>query len=252
MNWLDLGILVFAIIFIIIGLRKGFMTSVISNFSSALNILLSFFLYKPIQSLFNNWFGLGNAIATHYSNNLISASPNFAVNLLTIPGDSLYGFVNDTMAQSGFSGFTQFFYRLFMNNSSLYSKLHESGLESRTLAQIVSESLSSFFTTIIAFVTAFLLLYLIIFLITKLVEKLREIGFVKVVDNALGALYGLLKCFICLIIICLILKLMSPFSFMTSVNEYINSSLCGRLIYEPINDFIDNYLNFSDIIRSIF
>lgn len=252
MNWLDLGIILFAIIFVIIGIKRGLMTSLIKHFSGTLNILLSFFLYRPVQSLLNNWFGLGNAITNHYATNLLEASPNFGVNLLTIPRENLHTFVSETMDASGLSAIPRFFYNIFMNNSSLYSKLHESGIESRTLAQIVSESLSTFFTTIIAFVTTFALLYLTIWLITLLVKKLRENGFVKGVDNTLGALYGLLQCFISLIIICLVLKLMSPFSFMTSVTNYINDSLLGHLIYDPINYFIDNYLNFGDIIRSLF
>lgn len=252
MNWIDLGVLIFAIILIILGIRRGFMTSVISNFSGALNLLLSFFLYKPIQWCFNKWFGLGDAIANHYSKDLISECPDFAVNLMDIPKGELRSFVSTALRESGLSGLPRFFYNIFMNNSSLYSKLHDSGLESRTLAQIVSESLSNFFTTIIAFVTAFALLYLIIWLISLLVKKLREIGFVKFVDNTLGALYGVFQGFIILIIICLVLKLMSPFNFMESVETYINGSLSGRFIYRPINEFIDNYLNFGDIIRQIF
>lgn len=252
MNWLDLAIFIFALILVIIGIKRGFMTSVISHFSGTLNLLLSFFLYKPVQWCLNKMFGIGDAIARHYSNDLLEASENFGVNLLSIEKADLHSFVSDTMDKSGLSKIPRFFYDVFMNNSSLYSKLHDSGLKSRTLAEIVSESLSNFFTTIIAFVTAFALLYLIIWLVTLLVKKLREIGLIKVVDNTLGALYGLFQCFIILIIICLVLKLMSPFNFMDSVINYINGSLIGRFIYNPINDFISNYLNFGELIRQLF
>ena len=148
MNWIDLGVLLFAIILIIIGLKRGLMTSVISHFSSTLNLILSFFLYRPIMWCFNKWFNLGGAIAKHYSKDLLARSADFGVNLLDIPKGELRGFVNATMADSGLSKIPKFFYKVFMNNSSLYSKLHNSGVESRTLAQIISESLSSFFTTI--------------------------------------------------------------------------------------------------------
>lgn len=252
MNWIDLGVLIFALVLIIISVRRGFMTSVISNFSGTLNLVLSFFLYKPIGWCFNKWFGIGDAIANHYSKDLIAECPDFARNLLELPKGELHSFVSGALRESGLSGLPRFFYNVFMNNSSLYSKLHGSGLQSRTLAQIVSESLSSFFTTIIAFVTAFALLYLIIWLISLLVKKLRENGFIKGVDNTLGALYGLFQGFIILIIICLVLKLMSPFNFMDAVETYINGSLSGKFIYRPINEFIDHYLNFGDLIRQIF
>ncbi len=250
MNWLDLGIVLFIAIFIIIGVKRGFMTSIISNFSVSLNLILSFFLYKPIQSLYLKWFG--GSIASSYAGNLIETSSNFAVNLISIPSGELKGFVKATLDAGEINGVPRVFYNLFLNNSSLYSKLHDSGLESRTLADILGDTRATFLTTIIAFVTSFILLYIIIFLFTILVKKLRENGFVKTVDNTLGALYGLFQAFITLVIICLILNLMSPFAFMESVETYINGSLIGRFIYDPLNYFIDNYLNFGEIIRNIF
>lgn len=250
MNWLDLGILLFVAIFVIIGIKRGFMTSIISNFSFSLNLILSFFLYKPIQSLYFKWFG--GSIATSYASSLIETSSSFGVNLLTIPGGELKGFVSATLDSGSIGGIPRLFYNLFLNNRSLHTKLHESGLASRTLADILGETKATFLTTIIAFVTSFILLYLIIFLFTLLVKKLREIGFVKGVDNLLGALYGLFQAFLSLVIICLILKLMSPFAFMQSVEAYINGSLLGRFIYDPINYFIDNYLNFSELIKNLF
>ncbi len=250
MNWLDLAILLFVAIFIFIGVKKGFMTSVISNFSISLNLIISFFLHKPIQSLYMKWFG--GSLATNYATSLIESSSGFAANLISLPSSELKGFVKATLDAGEIKGIPRLFYNLFLNNSSLYTKLHNSGLESRTLADILGDTRATFLTTIIAFVTSFVLLYLIIWLISLLVKKLREIGLVKVVDNSLGALYGLFKAFLCLIIVCLILNLMSPFAFMQGVEAYINGSLCGRFIYEPINYFIENYLNFGEIIRTIF
>ena len=54
MNWLDLALAVFLIIYIIIGIKRGFMTSVLSNFSFGAIAILAFFLYKPLNNLLNN------------------------------------------------------------------------------------------------------------------------------------------------------------------------------------------------------
>ena len=247
MNWLDLGIVLFVAIFIVIGVKRGFMTSVISNFSLSLILILSFFLHKPIQALYMKWFG-GN-IATSYATGLVETSSNFATNLISLPSTELKGFVKATLDAGEIKGIPRVFYNLFLNNRSLYAKLHDSGLESRTLADILGDTRATFLTTIIAFVTAFILLYVIILLFTLLVKKLRENGLVKVVDNSLGALYGLFQAFISLVIICLILNLMSPFDFMQSVEAYINGSLIGRFIYYTLNYFIENYINCGEIIK---
>ncbi|MBP3581856.1 MAG: CvpA family protein, partial [Clostridia bacterium] len=122
---------------------------------------------------------------------------------------------------------------------------------SRTLGDIISSSYSTFFVTIISFVTSMLLLFGIILLFRLLVKKLREVGFVKAVDNTLGAIYGIFRAFLVLVGICLIIKLISPFNFMEPVTNYINGSLLGRFIYGQINSFFDNFLSFKDIIASI-
>ena len=135
---------------------------------------------------------------------------------------------------------------------SLYTKLQNSGLESRNLGEIVSSTYSTFFTTIIAFVITYILICLIVLLFKFVVNKLRTIGFVKLVDNIFGALYGVLKCFIVLVIICFIINLMSPISFMKPVTNYISNSFFGNLIYGQINNILDNFLGYSDLINLIF
>ncbi len=252
MNWLDLGLILFILIFIIIGFKKGFMTSILSNFSFKINAILSFFLCKPVAFLLNRIFNLEGSIASHYSSNLLSASPDFATNLIEIPSEKLGGFVENTINQSGLSSFANRLTDLFLNNNSLYLKLHDSGLESRTLAEIISSSYANFFTTIISFAFSILLIYLIVFILRLITNKLRTIGFIKLVDNTFGIFYGLFQCLLTFIILSLIIKLMSGMQFMTGVVNYINSSAIGNLIYGQINSFIDNYLNFKDLFNSIF
>ena len=76
MNWLDLGLIVFIIIFLIIGIKRGFMSSVLSNFSFGAIAIVAFFLYKPLASLLNSWFGLENAIYSSFYDKLVSFSPD--------------------------------------------------------------------------------------------------------------------------------------------------------------------------------
>lgn len=252
MNWLDLGLILFLVIYIIIGIKRGFMTSVLSNFSFGIVLLIAFFLSEPIGSLLNSIFGLENALFESHLDKLVEQNPDFSVNLLTLSKESLSPFIKLTLAESGISGIPRLMFRLFINKPSLYSTLHESGLTSRTLGDIVASSYASFYTKIIAFAVCVGLIYLILFLFKLLINKLREIGFVKVVDNILGVIYSIGKAFIVLIIICGILNLLSPFEFMTSVENYINGSFFGRMIYGQINSILNHLLNYEDIIYSIF
>lgn len=251
MNWLDLAIFLFLIIFIIIGIRKGFMSSILSNFTFGVNALISFFLCKPISFVYNKWFGVGNAISSSYKERLLSSSDNFAVNLLSLEKAELNTFVKDTINSGNMSGFEKSMFRTFINKSSLYDTLQSSGHTSRSLADIISSAYSHFFVTIIAFVTSIVLVYLVVLLFRLLVNKLREHGFIKAVDNIFGAVYGVFRCLLCFIGICFVIKLISPLSFMKPVTNYISQSFSGNLIYSQINTFLDNYLNFNDIITFI-
>ncbi|MBE5755214.1 MAG: hypothetical protein E7341_00835 [Clostridiales bacterium] len=252
MNWLDLGLILFLVIFIIIGVKRGFMTSVLSNFSFGIILVIAFFLSGPIASLLNSIFGLEQALFESHLEDLVAQNPDFSVNLLSLSKESLSPFIKLTLAESSISGIPRLMFRLFINKPSLYTTLHESGLTSRSLGDIVASSYASFYTKIIAFAVCVGLIYLILFLFKLLINKLRENGFVKVVDNILGVVYSIGKAFLTLIIICFVLNLLSPFEFMTSIENYINGSFFGRMLYGQINGILNNLLNYEDIIYSIF
>ena len=252
MNWLDLALVLFVIIFIIIGIKKGFMTSVLSSFSFGAIAIAAFFLYRPIMSLLNNWFGLENAIFDSYYDKLVAHSTDFEVNLIGLEKAELRTFVRSTLKSGAIPFIPRIMFNLFLNNRSLYTKLEASGLESRTLGEIVGSSYANFFTTLIAFAITYILICLIVLLFKFIVNKLRNIGFVKVVDNIFGALYGAFRCFIILVIISTVINLLSPFNFMDSIVNYINNSFFGNLIYGQINNIIDNLLGYTDVVTSLF
>lgn len=252
MNWLDLALVLFAIIFIIIGIKKGFMTSVLSSFSFGAIAIAAFFLYRPILSLLNNWFGLENAIFDSYYDKLVAHSADFEVNLIGLEKANLRPFVRNTLKCGAIPLIPRIMFNLFLNNRSLFTKLQDSGLESRNLGEIVSSSYANFFSVLIAFAITYILICLIVLLFKFIVNKLRNIGFVKVVDNILGSLYGAFRCFIILVIISVVINLLAPMSFMEPVVNYINGSFLGNLIYGQVNNIIDNLLGYSDIVLAIF
>lgn len=252
MNWLDFGIILIALIFLIVGMKRGLMTSLLSTFSFKINAIISFFLCNPIAFLYNKIFNLENTIMNSYSSKLISSSSDFSLNLLEIPEADLSSFVSNTINNSGLSNFANRLTNFFINTPSLHSTLSNSSHTSRTLAEIISSSYANFFVTIISFTTSIILIYLIVWLLRLITNKLRSIGFIKAVDNIFGLFYGIFRCFLVLVILSLVIKLMSSFSFMAGVIEYINHSAIGKFVYVQISLFIDNYLNFEELFKLIF
>lgn len=252
MNWLDLALFVFIIIFLIIGIKKGFMSSVLSNFSFGAIAIVAFFLYKPLMSLLNNWFGLENAIYNSYYAKLTSFSPDFEKNLISLDESQLQPFVKYVLSSGAIPAIPKIMFSLFLNTKSLYSKLHSSGLEYRSLGEIVSSTYSTFFASLISFAITFVLICLIVLLFKFIINKLRNIGFIKIVDNILGAFYGIVQGLLILVAICFVIKLLSPISFMQPITNYISQSFFGRIVYTQITTLLDNFFSYNDIIHLIF
>lgn len=252
MNWLDLAIVLFIIIFLIIGIKKGFMSSILSSFSFIAVAIGAFFLYKPLSSLLNNWFGLENSIFNSYHTKLIEFSPNFDKNLLSVSQEDLHSFVKTTLNCGAIPFIPKIMFYLFLNTKSLYTKLNSSGLENRTLADIISSSYATFFTTLISYTITFILLLLVVLLFKVLIKKLREIGLIRIVDNTLGAFYGIVRALLILVSICFVIKILSPISFMEPITNYISNSFFGKLIYNQITNLLDNFFSYNDLISLIF
>ena len=244
MNWLDLGIIVFIIIFIVVGVKHGLMTSVLSNFSLSVNCLISFFLYKPIAFIFNKLFRIGDIIYNNYYTSLIEKGTNLSVDLISIPTENIKDTVSLAINESKLGFIPKTMFKLFLKNKKDLSTILTTNHTSRTTAEIISQTYSTFFVTILAFVTCVILLYIIVWLFKLLANKLRTIGFVKVVDNVFGAFYGVFRCFISLIVICFVIELLSAFAFMNPVINYIDGSFFGRFIYTQINLFTQNFIGF--------
>ena len=123
MNWLDLGLVLFATIFIIIGIKKGFMTSILTSFSIGGIAIAAFFLYKPIASILNSWFGLEKAIAGAYYDKLTNFSSDFSRNLIELEKSQLRPFVKSCLNSGAVPLIPKIMFSLFLNTRSLYSKL---------------------------------------------------------------------------------------------------------------------------------
>ena len=251
MNWLDLGIVLALAILIYLGIRQGLMNSVLSNFSLGTNCLISFFLATPLKFIFNKIFRIGPAISRSIHESLVGVE-GFSTNLVGLPTEQLHETVKTAINNGDFNFMSKTMFKIFLNKKNLYETINTSGHTSRTMADIVSQTYSSFYMTLIAFVTALIFVFITVKIFQYFANRLRENGSVKTVDSVLGALYGLFRCFVLLVIICTVVKFLSPIGFMKPVVSYIDGSFLGRFVYSVINDFVNNYLSYSDIIASIF
>lgn len=246
MNWIDIGIIGIMLIFISIGLWKGFVISMVSMFTSSINFIISLFLVRPTTNLFNKIFGLESALTKGFTGKLSSMSSGFDTNLVGMSREEISSHVSKTLSESKFP-----LKGLFKSMLDITPEKID-GKASCTLNQILSKSLGSFFALIITFVVIFVLIYVVLFVISKVSKKAQEVTTIRVIDRILGFVFGLIKGAICIAFIFGILSLFSESGALSEVFTYIHASKIGDWAYTNVNYFVDKYVNFKAIAEATY
>jgi|GEM_PF-7098157 len=242
MNVFDILIIVLTLILVVTGSIKGLGSSILSVFSGTINILLAALLTGPLKSLFKA-FGLTNAIKSAYIAKMSTMS-GFGVNLVGLNSSELNSFITTSINNSKFSGFIKLLTKWFckVTPEQIADK------EFITLSDILSNAYSNFWITLFSFIISFALIYLVIFIISRIIKKARTNHSFYKADNFLGFIFGLARSFVCIAIIIGVVSLLKEDGIMSWLVSYVKSSVIGGWAYSFINPFVDNYINFENII----
>lgn len=177
-DWISIVFLAIVVLFLVIGLFRGLMKTIIDLLSNVVLFLVSLALCGPLANLMVGW-GWGNGISASFEGMLSGMSGA------------------DTVLDG-------------TNNISTFAQAYESinipSFVSNPLAQLTNNlvgpvsdvtlgaALASFFTImvfrIIAFVAMFIILLVVVLILKKVFKKLRDIKIIKVVDVIGGAVAG--------------------------------------------------------------
>ena len=252
MNWFDAIIIVVMLIFIIFGIKKGFMLSVIDLFGFFVNFVIALFLSKPMTS-FLNYCGMGGSITSSLHEKYAGFGESFVTNLKTYAqetGSNITDFVNDAINSSPLTNFGKKLFNGTINNG-LSDKLAASANENITLADIMSKSVAQFITVVVAFVICFVVIYLILLLLKALTKKLQQSSFINTFDKIFGACFGAVKGFIFFVLFFAVLSFFSDNGILGSVIQYINNSAIGGWLRSNVNTFMNEYINIKQFIIDI-
>ena len=241
MNWIDVGIIIIMLIFVVVGIWKGFVFSILSLFSSTVNFFISLLLVRPTTNLLNNWFGFEKALTNGFASKLSSMSTKFNTNMVGMSKDEISNHISSALSESKFP-----FKNLFQNMLNVTPEKIE-GKTSCSLNDILSKSLGTFFSLIITFIILFILIYLILFIIGKISKKAQEVNSIRSIDRMLGFIFGIAKGAIVICVIFAILSFFNEGGILSGLFDYIHTSKLGNWIYTNVNYFVDKYANLKDI-----
>ena len=231
----DAVIIALMFIFALIGLIRGFSSTVIKFLGGILSLILAFVLCKNTASLLNRLFGLTDKLSARL---VVSLKNVFDENLLNMT-------LADFKAANGnVAGFTVPKFII-----SLLLKLAGDGLPAdTTVGQALAPAFAYYIAIAIGFVVCYLLLRILFFILARLLKKLTKIKVIGAADKVLGlivgAVQGFLVCYVALSVLGLL-----PFKNLTA---WLDASAVARFI-SGINVFglIFGTVNPSEYIKGI-
>lgn len=179
------------ILFVLLGVYRGFIKSVISLIRTFCAFIISIFISKPIASLL-----LKTEMGSNLSNNFIEHFSNKGGIFITSISETNKKDVID----------------LALNNINLPNKIHEllskmivsvmpNIQEECSVAEAIGPTIAYYIFLVISFIICFIILFIIITIIGKFLNILAQIPFVGFFNRLLG---GIVNGFIGVAIVCLI------------------------------------------------
>ena len=250
MNWVDAIIIVVVLIFIIFGIKKGFILSVIDIFGFFVNLIIALFIAKPMRALLNI-FKMESSIATSLYDKYAGFGTEFTTDLIAYKENgNITSFVNDAIDSSPLNGFSKKLFNGTINNN-LSNKLANSSNTSVSLADIMSKSVAQFITVLVSFIISFLLIYAILLILKTLTKKIQKSKFANTFDKIFGACFGAVKGFLFFIALFVVLSFFSDNGILGDAIGYINQSAIGGWLRTNVNTFMLEYVNIKQFIVDI-
>lgn len=231
---IDIVIIASLVIFALIGIKKGFLHSIISLFSWAFCLLIAFLTAKYVATWINGIFDFASFFGDKISAGLIESNNFFAqaINTFSSKDDVIKAIPSDT------NGLVKQIIKVVFSNSSVDMKSTE------TVGSVVGDSLGQIITIVIAGILIFILLKIAVALLTKLFNKISQTKVLGTVNKVLGGILGVLKAGFAIIGLNLVLVGLSllPMVNKTTTPLIQENTHVEKLIYNTTDKVFTNYI----------
>ena len=246
----DIVIGVIMLIFLIMGLSRGFIKTVLALLGTIVTLVLAYFLAKPFLNFINGIFD----VTTPLNNTFVGWIESWNPDLLGTQIDP------DTLRTKLVE---------FATSISLPETLYTPVVDaicnyivnadpSLWQGQTVASIIAPFFTNAILLTCSMLVLFVLLRVALYLIEKIMDwtllkINVIRALDRLLGLVFGAVQGLV-VILLCFTLISFFATSPESALRQAINDSAVGKVIYEanPLPSIITQNLNFEQIIKNIF
>lgn len=272
-SFVDIGLAVFLLIFVIIGAKKGFMLSLLGLIGTLVSLIVAIFLAQRVADLLYPVFGMGDAI-NKWSTGIISGILNPDAdpgNMFAIPlgaPENISGIVNEALSKLGLPAFiiTPLGESISGSIGNYVANSGAAILEEMSIINVLAPIMTNVIMLFIAGLLTFIVIRIIVAILSAIVKAiLKSSKALRGADRWLGALLGAVKTVVFALVVFTISFFLlgnaitdTPSEETTgiraTVNNSINQSTAGRFIYDknPFPKLITDNLNIQNIIDDIF
>lgn len=241
---IDIVIVLVALVLGIIGLKKGFLNSILSLFNWAVCLIIALLTAKFIAGWIDGICNLSGFIGEKITNDLKSSNDFFnqAINVYEAGGkDTLIANI-----PADINGLIKQLIKIVFSSSSVDFSSTDS------IGQVVGDGLGYITTCVICAVLIFVILMIVVKLLMKLFDKLTRAKVIGGANKILGLIFGVLRAVIIVFSVNLIVVAMS---LIPMVNNAITpliqeNTYVEKVIYNATDNLIEKTVIEGDLIKN--
>ena len=265
---IDIAVVAIILIVAIIGIKRGFVKTLVGLLSIVITLAAAIFLTQPVAGLVADSTEWDTSLRTELANAIADSLPNSNANVIydNLDGDPetdlelafvpegsnepaplsevfgdnfLWGLIPDSLLEGAAAD--------ILTEQALAEDIElDSAINTVSLLNVVSQAFVNVIFLVGAFIVLAIVVRLLLWLILLLLRKITQrVYLAYFLDKTLGGVLGLALGAVIVLIILTIIQLLSGMSFMTAVNETLDGTTVTKMImdnnflYELLSQFID-------------
>ena len=218
----DIVIILIVLFFVLIGRKRGFALSLLSTCSIILSIVISLFLYQPVETYLRE----NTELKEQISNAIISSMNN----------EDKSGQESTNENQQGESEGKGFFNSLINNYVNLGKEKAEE--TKNQVVQQTAENITENILKVLSFVIVYILVTVILLILKFALKIFTKLPVINQIDKIGGIILGFAEGVIIVYIIIAIISIVVPEKKDGNISQRIDESYIGRYVYN--NNVIKN------------
>lgn len=231
---IDVVIIAALAIFTFIGIRKGFLHSLLSLFSWSFCLLVAFLTAKYVAGWINGIFNISGMLGDKISGALIDSNNFFAqaINSFASKEDVIKAIPSDT------NGLLKQLIKVVFNNSSVDMS------STKTVGSVVGAGLGQVITIVITGILIFIILKVATMLLSKLFKKIAQTKVLGTLNKVLGGILGFIKVGFVVVGLNLVLCGLSLIPVVNkTINPLINeNTFVEKFTYNKTDELFSSYI----------